>query len=244
MIEMHDVSRKFDGKVAVSSLTLKIEPGSIFACVGPNGAGKTTTIRMLIGLLLPTTGTVSICGHDIVTDAVRAKRHIGYIPDQPFLYDKLTAREFMTFVGNIYLMDSGTVQRKIDEFAELFEMTSYLDELCESHSHGMKQRVVLSAALMHDPGILVVDEPMVGLDPAGARLVRGLFRERAENGATVFMSTHTLSLVESIASEVGVLHKGRLLFKGSVQEMREQVSDRKLEDAFFQMTLEGDHASA
>ncbi|GAI81798.1 unnamed protein product, partial [marine sediment metagenome] len=171
MIEIRNVSRTFDGKVAVDSLTLKINPGSIFACVGPNGAGKTTTIRMLIGLLLPTTGTISVCGHDIVADAVRAKRHVGYIPDQPFLYDKLTAREFMTFVGKIYLMEPSAIQRKIDEFAELFEMTPYLDELCESHSHGMKQRVVLSAALMHDPRVIVVDEPMVGLDPAGARLV-------------------------------------------------------------------------
>ena len=239
MIEMENVRRTFDGKVAVDELTLTVAGGRVFAFVGPNGAGKTTTIRMLVGLLIPTSGIIRVCGHDMVHENVAAKRVVGYVPDEPFLYDKLTGREFLEFVAKIYRMKPPAGRRKIDEYTALFEMAEYLDELCETYSHGMKQRVVLTSALMHDPSVLVVDEPMVGLDPAGAKLVRNLFRERAEAGAAVFISTHTLSLVENIADEVGVLHKGALLYHGSVEGIRNEAgTDGALEDAFLQLTRE------
>ena len=238
MIDLRGVTRTFDGKVAVRNLTLSISPGCIFACVGPNGAGKTTTIRMIAGLLLPTSGTIAVGGYDVVREPVGAKRLLGYIPDQPFLYDKLTGREFLQFVGRIYLMPYADIERAVADYAGLFEMSDYLDELCESYSHGMKQRVVLASALMHDPRVIVVDEPMVGLDPAGVRLVSDLLRRRARDGVAVFMCTHTLSLVEAIADEVGVLHKAELLYRGPVVDLRAGVGGGKLEDAFFQLTAE------
>lgn len=239
MIEMENIRRTFNGKVAVADLTLSVPSGHVFAFVGPNGAGKTTTIRMLVGLLIPTAGVVRVSGFDMVADNVAAKRVVGYIPDEPFLYDKLTGREFLEFVAKIYRMKPAFARERIDEYAALFEMVDYLDELCETYSHGMKQRVVLSSALMHDPEVLVVDEPMVGLDPAGAKLVRELFRKRAESGATVFISTHTLSLVESIADDVGVLHNGALLYHGSVAGLQnEGGAGGALEDAFLQLTRE------
>ncbi|MFH0964065.1 MAG: ABC transporter ATP-binding protein [Planctomycetota bacterium] len=241
MIDLKNVSRSFDGKIAVRDLTLSVPPGCIFACVGPNGAGKTTTIRMIVGLLLPTAGAITVGGHDVVREPVAAKRLLGYVPDQPFLYDKLTGREFLHFVGRIYSMPPPDVERGVAEFAALFEMTGYLDELCESYSHGMKQRVVLASALLHDPRVIVVDEPMVGLDPAGVRLVSALLRARARDGVTVFMSTHTLSLVEDLADEIGVLHKAELVYRGSVADLRaRRGAGGKLEDAFFQLTLEED----
>jgi len=240
MIEMENVRRAFDGKVAVQDLTLTVGGGHVFAFVGPNGAGKTTTIRMLVGLLIPTAGVVRVSGHDMVADNLAAKRVVGYVPDEPFLYDKLTGREFLEFVAKIYRMKPPAARKRIDEYTALFEMGEYLDDLCEVYSHGMKQRVVLTSALMHDPKVLVVDEPMVGLDPAGAKLVRELFCKLAESGAAVFISTHTLSLVESIADEVGVLHKGALIYHGSVEGLRiETGTGGALEDAFLQLTREG-----
>ena len=236
---MDRVRRTFDGKVAVDSLTLRIEAGQVFAFVGPNGAGKTTTIRMLVGLLIPTAGRIRVCGRDVTRDNVEAKRVIGYIPDQPFLYDKLTGGEFLAFVGKVYALDPSLSERRIAEYVELFGMADYLDDLCESYSHGMKQRVVLASALMHDPSVIVVDEPMVGLDPAGVKLVRSLFEERARSGAAVFISTHTLSLVENVADRVGVLHKGKLLFDGPVDGLQRAAgASGDLEDAFLQLTRE------
>ncbi|MBM4047672.1 MAG: ABC transporter ATP-binding protein, partial [Planctomycetes bacterium] len=216
MIEIQDVSKKFGKKVAVTDLTLTVRPGELFAFLGPNGAGKTTTIKMLVGLLRPSAGSIKICGHDIGNNHLAAKAQIGYIPDMPYLYEKLSGREFLQFVADMYKLDPATSAARIAELAGTFEMHDYLDDLCESYSHGMRQRVVYAAALLHDPAVLILDEPMVGLDPKSARLVKDLMKAQARKGATLFMSTHTLSVAEEVADRIGIIHRSKLIALGTV----------------------------
>jgi len=238
MIELEHVVKRFGELAAVDDLTLTVERGELFAFLGPNGAGKTTTIKMIVGLLRADEGSVRVCGYDVRTEGVLAKSKIGYIPDQPYLYDRLTGREFLEFVGRMYEMDRTEAGKRIEALGELFEIVGFMDELCANYSHGMRQRVVICSALLHDPEVIVVDEPMVGLDPKGARLMKSVFRERVGRGLTVFMSTHTLAVAEETADRVGIIHKGKVLAVGRVEEIvsLSRSPGAGLEEAFLQLT--------
>lgn len=235
MIELRGVAKHFGRKRAVDGLDLTVAAGELFAFLGPNGAGKTTTIKMVCGLLTPTAGTVRIGGHRATSR--EARELVAYVPDQPYLYDKLTGREFLRFVVEMYAMDRGLATRRIAQLVETFEMGDYIDELCESYSHGMKQRVVFASALVHEPKVLIVDEPLVGLDPRSGRIVKDLFVEQARSGVAVLMSTHLLSIAEELADTIGIINQGRMLLKGSLSEVREQAQMHgPLEDLFLRLT--------
>ncbi len=225
MISTRSLTKHFGGLVAVEGLSLEIAQGEFFAFLGPNAAGKTTTIKMLSGLLRPSSGEVAICGFDMERDAEKAKALMAYVPDFPFLYDKLTAREFMQFVGEIYRLPRPERERRTGELFEKFHLDEYAHELVENLSHGSRQRLVISSALLHDPKVLVIDEPMVGLDPMHARIVKQEFRERSRAGMTIFLSTHQLSVAEEVADRVGIIHRGRLIALGTVEELRRQSAE-------------------
>jgi len=239
MIKLTHVRKEFGKKVAVDDLTLEIPSGELFAFLGPNGAGKTTTIKMVAGLLRPTRGTIEVCGMDISKDYVAAKKIMAYVPDQPFLYDKLSGSEFLNFIGDMYGMDNGVVRAKeIDRLVELFGMGEWIEGLTETYSHGMKQRVVLAATLLHRPKVMVVDEPLVGLDPHTARQVKGIFAEEAKKGTTIFLTTHVLSIAEETADRIGIILDGRLRAVGTLDELRKQADSKggDLEEIFFRIT--------
>ncbi len=238
MIDFFDVTRSYGTKTAVSHLELHIPASQLFAFLGPNGAGKTTSIRMSVGLLRPSEGRVCVCGYDTATQSRDASRQVGYVPDQPFLYDKLSGREFLEFVGRLRGLPSKVLRDRIERETVRFELSDFLDEWAENYSHGMKQRVVFASAVLHDPPVLVVDEPMVGLDPKNARLAKDLLRERVAAGGVVFMSTHTLSIAEEIGDRIGIIHQGRLIFFGSVAELRvlKEGDHRSLEQIFLDLT--------
>ena len=241
MIQFDNVTRSYGNKVAVDGLSLSIPAGDLFAFLGPNGAGKTTTIKMLVGLLRPGTGSVSVCGHDLTSETRQATRYLGYVPDRTFLYDKLSGREFLEFVAEMRGLDSSQMAEAVAEQSEQFALTEFLDDLAETYSHGMRQRLVFASSLLHDPAVLVVDEPMVGLDPKSVRMVKDLMRARAAAGTTVFMSTHTLAVAEEIASRIGIIDHGRLLFLGTQEELQRELSlsHTSLEQLFLQLTSEG-----
>jgi ABC-2 type transport system ATP-binding protein len=235
MIELRGVTKSFGSKLAVDHLDLTVHAGELFAFLGPNGAGKTTTIKMICGLLTPSAGTVRVGGHDASTS--HARQLIGYVPDQPYLYDKLTGREFLKFVVEMYGLDRAWAMSRIDELIETFEMVDFIDELCENYSQGMKQRVVFASALVHNPRVLVVDEPLVGLDPRSARIVKNLFLSEARSGAAVLMSIHLLGIAEQLADRIGIVDHGRMLAVGTLTELRERVQhDGSLEDLFLKLT--------
>ncbi len=235
MIELLQVTKKFGAKYAVSGLDLEVRAGELFAFLGPNGAGKTTTIKMVCGLLIPSTGTVRVGGYP--ASSAEARQLVAYVPDQPFLYEKLTGREFLRFVVEMYGLDRRLATRKIDELIDTFEMDDYVDELCENYSHGMKQRVVFASALVHDPKVLIVDEPLVGLDPRSARIVKDLFVDQARSGVAVLMSTHLLTIAEELADTIGIIDHGRMLAKGTLSELRaDQPSHEPLEDLYLRLT--------
>src|SRR5271157_706487 len=222
MIEFENVTRTYARKVAVNGLTLTIPPGELFALLGPNGAGKTTTIRMLVGLLQPDSGQVRVCGVDCSRKPREASSHLGYVPDEQYLYEKLSGRELLEFAAEMHGLDRATTRDRISRETQRFEMADFLDHLTETYSHGMRQRLVFAIALLHDPQVLVVDEPMVGLDPRSARVVKNLLR--AEAGKTVLMSTHTLAVAEEIADRIGILNGGQLDFLGTLAELRQELS--------------------
>ena len=231
-------SRKSEVR-ALDGLDLVVPEGTVLGLLGPNGAGKTTTIKMIAGLLRPTRGGITVCGHDVQRDYIEAKRCMAYVPDQPYLYDKLSGFEFLEFVGEMYGLPRDERRREIERLAGVFDMESYLDLLTESYSHGMKQRVVLAGTLLHKPKVIVVDEPLVGLDPHTSRLVKGIFRDQARAGTTIFMSTHLISIAEEVADRVGIIQEGRVIALGSVAELKRQANhDGKLEDVFFKITEE------
>jgi ABC-2 type transport system ATP-binding protein len=237
MIEFQDVTRSYAAKVAVNRLTLTVPPGEIFALLGPNGAGKTTTIKLLVGLLRPDSGTIRVCGHDLAHDVRQAARSIGYVPDEPFLYAKLSGREFLEFSGEMRGLARADIQARIAEEADNFQLHEFIDDLIETYSHGMKQRVVFASALLHRPPVLIIDEPMVGLDPRSMRIVKDLLCKAAAGGTTVFLSTHILAIAEEIAHRIGILEEGRLEFLGSVAELQEKMAATStLESLFLQMT--------
>ncbi len=235
MIELRDVTKAFGSKKAVDHLDLQVRAGELYAFLGPNGAGKTTTIKMVCGLLAPTSGSVLVGGYP--SGSAEARQLLAYVPDQPYLYEKLTGREFLRFVVEMYGLEPAHATRKIKEYIDTFEMNDYIDELCETYSHGMKQRVVFASALVHEPKILIVDEPLVGLDPRSARIVKDLFLAQARSGVAVLMSTHLLSIAEELADTIGIVNHGRMLAHGTLAELRTKLqSDASLEDLFLALT--------
>ena len=241
MIELWQLNKKFGNFHAVRDVTLKILPGELFGFLGPNGAGKTTTIRMMVGLMKPTSGRVLLYGKDVLREPEEAKSILGFIPDRPYLYEKLTGLEFLEFVADLHGLDSGNHRRKrIAELLEFFDLEGWSRELVESYSHGMRQRLILAAAIVHRPKALIVDEPMVGLDPKGARLVKRLFLDLAKTGVAIFMSTHILEVAEEMCQRIGIINEGRMIALGTMQELREkaQSADDKLESLFLKLTGE------
>ncbi|MCD6451533.1 MAG: ABC transporter ATP-binding protein [Acidobacteria bacterium] len=240
MIELIHLTKKYGNLTAVDDLTLKIEEGEFFGFLGPNGAGKTTTIRMITGLIRPTSGRIILGGYDLAKEPLSAKKIVGFIPDRPFLYEKLSGREFLRFVAELYGMRNGIYRRRVEELLSLFELSQWGDELVESYSHGMRQRLVFSAALIHNPKIIVVDEPMVGLDPKGMRLIKEIFQDFVRKGGTIFMSTHTLSLAEELCHRIGIIHQGKLIALGTKEEIRRKAKlpESRLEDIFITLTRE------
>ncbi len=240
MIRTEGLRKAFGALIAVDDLSLEVAEGEFFCFLGPNGAGKTTTIKLLTGLLRPTGGRALIGGFDIVVRPVEAKRLLGYIPDQPFLYEKLTARELMRFVAGLYALDGAGLDARIAAHLEAFEVAAVADQLIADLSHGTRQKLAFAATFLHAPRVVVVDEPWVGLDPRSVRNVKTYLRERTREGVTVFMSTHTLSIAEEVADRIGIIHNGRLLALGSVAEIKALASrPGSLEDVFLELTREG-----
>ncbi len=238
-IELEAVSKRFGSTLAVNGVSFSVGAGEVFAFLGPNGAGKTTTIKMLAGLLRPQEGAVRVCGQDMGMDGAAAKSRMAYVPDQPFLYDKLTGREFLNFVARMYDIPDRRRDELMDGLSSRFQMGSFLDQMTEGYSHGMKQKVVLASALLHEPEVLLIDEPMVGLDPRTVREVKDLFVEHARQGGTVFLSTHTLDVAEAVANRIGIINRGQLVALGTMPELR-ALADRQssLEEIFLRLTEE------
>lgn len=240
MIRMDDLSKNYGDLAAVSMLNLHVKAGEIFAFLGPNGAGKTTTIKMLNGLIRPSSGSIAIGGHDVESEGEKAKALVGYVADQPFVYEKLSPREFFRFVGGLYGLDETVTEERSLPYMELFGLVDRMDRLLEGFSHGMRQKVSMTAALLHRPQVLVVDEPMVGLDPKSILLVKDLFRRLSAEGATVFLSTHTLEVAETVCSSIGIIHRGHLVARGTMDELRELAArpGSNLEEVFLRLTEE------
>jgi len=238
MIRVEDLVKRYGAFTAVDGVSLDVAPGEIHGFLGPNGAGKTTTIRMIAGLLKPTRGRVVIDGHDLERAPEKAKAALGFIPDRPFLYDKLTAAEFLRFHAGLYGIEGGGLQERLLELLALFELLGWKDELVESFSHGMKQRLVMCAAFLHRPRAVLVDEPMMGLDPRGARLIKQVFRAMSRKGVAILMSTHTLEVAEEMCDQISIILGGRILARGTVEELRALAGgeDEKLTPVFLKLT--------
>jgi ABC-2 type transport system ATP-binding protein len=238
MIAITDLVKQYGSFTAVDRVTLDVQPGEIHGFLGPNGAGKTTTIRMIAGLLKPTSGRIVVNHHDVVDAPEQAKSSLGFVPDRPFIYEKLTAGEFLRFHAGLYGLGDDEGEDRAAEMLELFELGRWRDELVESFSHGMKQRLVMSAAFMHRPRAVLVDEPMVGLDPRGARLIKEVFRRMASRGVAILMSTHTLEVAEEVCDRVSIILKGRIIASGTVDEVRRLSGngDEQLTAVFLKLT--------
>jgi ABC-2 type transport system ATP-binding protein len=238
VICLKDLVKRYGKFTAVNGINLEVPRGELCGLLGPNGAGKTTTIRMIAGILRPTAGTVEVGGFNIHTHPLEAKHRMGYIPDRPFVYDKLTGGEFLRFAAALYGQDGPAVERRIDELLELFELAPWKDELTESYSHGMRQKLIISGALVHRPAVIIVDEPMVGLDPKSARLLKDLFRQFVDRGGTVLMSTHTLEVAEQMCDRIAIVYQGSVAAHGTMTELRQQTAsgDMSLEGLFLKLT--------
>jgi ABC-2 type transport system ATP-binding protein len=240
MIELVNVSKRYGDFLAVDSLNLQVQRGEIFGFLGPNGAGKTTTIRIMMGILKANSGQVFLGGYDVDREPERAKAICGFIPDRPFIYEKLSGNEFLHFIGKLHHVDSHRLERRVAELLEHFELSRWKDELVEGYSHGMKQRLVVCASLVHEPRILVIDEPMVGMDPKGARKLKDLFRSLANQGTTIFVSTHSISVAEEICHRIGIIQRGCLVACGDMADLYAQANtkDGNLESVFLELTHE------
>jgi len=243
LIETKNLVKHFGDKIAVNNVSFEVYEGEIFGFLGPNGAGKTTTIKMIVGLLQPTSGTVKVAGYDVQTQPLLAKASNGYVPDTPNLYPKLSGRELLRFVGDLYELDHQRVERRIDELLNLFDLDQAGDDPIDSYSHGMQQKTALAAALMHDPRVLVLDEPTVGLDPRSARMIKDMLRQMANRGAAVFLSTHILEIAERMCDRIGIIDKGELIAVGTMAELRSLgKGETSLEDIFLSLTGGAEYA--
>jgi ABC-2 type transport system ATP-binding protein len=237
-IACRQLRKSFGDFEVLRGIDLDVQRGELFGFLGPNGAGKTTTIRVLTGLLQPTSGSVEVAGFDVARRPHEVKRRVGYVPDRAFLYPKLTAREFLEFVGHLYQLEAERVERVATGLLERFDLAEWTDELIESYSHGMRQKLALTAALIHEPEIVVIDEPMVGLDPRSARVLKTLLAELVESGRTIFLSTHTLEVAEELCSRVAIVQKGMVIAQGTLEELRHQAMAEhgSLEAVFLRLT--------
>ncbi len=239
MIQTVNLTRHFGSVVAVQDLSLTVQPGELFGFLGPNGAGKSTTIRMLVGLLRPTAGAAIVAGHDVTQEPLNAKRALGYLAQTPLLYEKLTGREFLRFVGGLYGLRDETIEARAERLLPLMDLVEKADQPIESYSGGMRHKIGLCGALLHEPRVLVLDEPLAGMDPYGARRIKDLLRELCRQGATVFMSTHILEIAERVCDRVGILDRGRLIAVGTMEQLRVEAlstAETTLEDLFLQLT--------
>lgn len=236
-IETNHLTKLYGDKAAVNDVSFQVNAGEVFGFLGPNGAGKTTTIKMIVGLLKPSSGNVKVAGYDIENQSLSAKAASGYVPDTPNLYPKLSGRELLRFVGDLYNLEHQQTERRIDELLKMFDLIEAGDDQIDSYSHGMQQKTVLAAALMHDPKVLVLDEPTVGLDPKSARLIKDILRQMAERGAAVFLSTHILEIAERMCDRIGIINKGQLIAVGTMEQLRaSNVGETSLEDIFLSLT--------
>jgi ABC-2 type transport system ATP-binding protein len=238
MLQIKNIVKKFGSFTAVNGINVHIKQGELYGFLGQNGAGKTTTIKMIAGVYAPTSGSISINRIDISKDSVKAKLQIGYVPDQPYLYDKLTGREFLYFSGGLYNLDKKTISNKINELVDILNIESWLDKRTEEYSQGMRQRITIASALLHDPKLIVLDEPMVGLDPQSAVLVKKILKQKVSEGASVFVSTHSLSFAEEICSRIGIIKAGVMIY----EDKREAIETIKanlnsnFEEVFLELT--------
>jgi ABC-2 type transport system ATP-binding protein len=238
MIRLEGLTKAYGEFIAVNEIDLHVPRGELFGFLGPNGAGKTTTLRMIAGILRPTRGRIWLGGDDLIENPMAAKQRLGFIPDRPFVYEKLTGAEFLRFVAGLYGQDGRVVEIRIDELLEMFELSVWKDELIESYSHGMRQKLIISSALIHKPECIVVDEPMVGLDPKGARLLKDIFRAFVGRGGTVLMSTHTLEVAQAMCDRIAIIQEGVIVGRGTIDELRRQTAtgDASLEELFLKLT--------
>jgi ABC-2 type transport system ATP-binding protein len=243
LIETQNLVKRYGDKAAVKDVSFKVYGGEIFGFLGPNGAGKTTTIKMIVGLLQPSAGNVRVAGFDVQAQPLQAKAACGYVPDTPNLYPKLSGRELLRFVGDLYEMDRQQNERRMEELLRLFDLEKVGDDTIDSYSHGMQQKIALAAALVHDPKVLVLDEPTVGLDPRSARLIKDMLRQMANRGAAVFLSTHILEIAERMCDRIGIINKGELIAVGSMDELRSiSKGETSLEDIFLSLTGGAEYA--
>jgi len=243
LIRTVDLTRYYGQHKAVEGLNFSVYGGEIFGFLGPNGAGKTTTMKMIVGLLRPTRGQAFVAGHDVVREPVAARSVIGYVPEEPHLYTKLSGREFLRFVGDLYNMPAEKVNRRADELLRLFDLEEAADSLIDSYSHGMRQKTAVAAALMHDPRVLVLDEPTSGLDPRSARLIKDILRQMAGRGTAVFLSTHIMEIAERMCDRIGIINAGQLVAVGTMNELRAISAGRaSLEDIFLSLTGGAEYA--
>jgi ABC-2 type transport system ATP-binding protein len=241
VIRLTSLTKRYGSFTAVDGISLEVPPGELFGFLGPNGAGKTTTLRMIAGILKPTSGTVEIGGIDIDRDPITAKSKLGFIPDRPFIYEKLTGIEFLRFVAGLYGQEGNEVEHRARELLALFDLDDWREELVESYSHGMRQKLIVSSAFVHRPQVVVVDEPHVGLDPKSIKILRDLFREYARRGHTIMMSTHTLETAESLCDRIAIIVQGKIGVCGTMDELRQQTKGGNLEEIFLK--LAGEHAA-
>jgi len=238
MLSIKNLTKTFGNFIAVNNINLDIKKGELFGFLGPNGAGKTTTIKMITGLLSPVQGNIYLDGIDVWQNPIESKMKIGFIPDQPFLYDKLTGREFLYFSGGLYNLSKDFLKKKIDEMTDILKFGSWIDKRTEEYSQGMKQRITIASAFLHEPGLIVVDVPMIGLDPQSAFDVKKFFVEKVKTGTTIFMSTHSLNVVEEICTSVGIINKGIIIFNDTIGELHKLKSDHNnnIEKLFIELT--------
>lgn len=240
MISLSALTKKYGKFVAVDHIDLEVPRGQLFGFLGPNGAGKTTTLRMIAGILQPTSGTVRLAGHDVLKEPMAAKARLGFIPDRPYIYEKLTGAEFLRFVAGLYGLTGAELEHRISELLELFDLSEWADAVVESYSHGMRQKLIISSAFVHKPEVIIVDEPMVGLDPKAARILKDLFREYTQRGNTIMMSTHTLEVAESLCDRIAIIQAGKIRAIGTMDDLRREATSGTagLEEIFLRLTGE------
>lgn len=237
MLEIKNLTKKFGDKVAVDNIDLSVKSGEIYGFLGPNGAGKTTTIKMIVGMLMPDGGSISVDGIDAINDDVEAKRQIAYVPDSPEIYDIMTGRQYLNFIADVFELSNEERNKQIDRYAEVFEMKDNLDVMIAGYSHGMKQKIVIMGALIHSPKLLILDEPMVGLDAKSSFRLKEIMRALADEGRTVFFSTHVMEVAENLCDRIGIINKGKIIAVGTLDEIKAAAKDTgSLEKIFLELT--------